>query len=189
MEKEATKHCAEMGVGLIPVSQILLQGLWQINVKTLALSPTLGRCSISSSYCYFLLLSFSCKGSYHRLQLILVLLPQLFVPNAFLSSESSSLLFLRRIASFSAVSKVLAAGHLFPPEMAFLAIQGFLLAFKFCASCLASCMPSPHGGGWGWCKCYISCLTSWQLSHEVWSLGKKYPLFDSSYILLLSCLP
>lgn len=64
------------------------------------------------------------------------------VPNAFLSSESSSFLFLRRIASFSAVSKVLAAGYLFPPEMAFLAIQGFLLAFKFCASCLASCMRS-----------------------------------------------
>ena len=106
------------------------------------------------------------------------------------SSESlSSFLFLRRIASFSAVSKVLAAGYLFPPEMAFLAIQGFILAFKFCASCLASCMPSPHGGGWGWYKCYTSCLTSWQLSHEGWSLGKKYPLFDSSYILLLSFLP
>ena len=53
-------------------------GIMTNKCKEPGTEPTLGRCSINSSYCYFLLLLFFCKGSYYQLQLILVLLLQLF---------------------------------------------------------------------------------------------------------------
>lgn len=110
----------EAGIGLTPALQVVADH--SEDHKGAVPRLALGRLSVSNGYCYFLLLLFLCETAYYQLQLILALLLQL-LQNAFLSTPSPSLSFLRGTMSFSASSKFLLL--FIPPRNNFHAIFRF----------------------------------------------------------------